>query len=71
MNNILEGLAAQGMKPVDDLPAQLTENEFVIPADVVIALGNGDPKEGFRFFDDIIKRVRAKTQRGLSAMRTK
>jgi hypothetical protein len=64
--SVLEGLAGQAKLPVDDVPARLTENEYVIPADVVIALGNGDVQKGVEFFDNIVEKVRSKTQKSIS-----
>lgn len=66
--NLLEGLAQQGRLPVDDVPAQLTENEYVIPADVVIALGRGDVQAGVEFLDGLVEKVRSQTQGALSGM---
>lgn len=66
--NLLEGLAQQGNIPTDDIPAKLTENEYIIPADVVIALGHGDKDEGIRFLDTMVKNIRDKTQNALSKM---
>ncbi len=65
--NVLEGLAKQATLPVDNVPAQLTENEYVIPADVVVALGNGDADAGVSFLDNLVKQVRRKTQGTLAA----
>lgn len=66
--NMLEGLVRQGTKPVDNIPARLTENEYVIPADVVVALGKGDIEEGIRFLDALVEKVRGQTQGMLSNM---
>ncbi len=66
--NVLEGLAKQGGLPTDNISAKLTENEYVIPADVVIALGKGNAKAGVAFFDELVSKVRAKTQGMLSNM---
>lgn len=64
--NFLEGLAKQGTLPVDNIPAQLTENEYVIPADVVVALGRGDANKGVEFLDNLVNEIRQKTQNMLS-----
>jgi hypothetical protein len=60
--NLLEGLAGQAKHPTDVIPARLTENEYVIPADVVIALGDGDVEQGIQFLDELVQDVRQKTQ---------
>jgi polyhydroxyalkanoate synthesis regulator phasin len=64
--NFLEGLAKQGTLPVDNIPAQLTENEYVIPADVVVALGKGNAESGVQFLDNLVEEIRQKTQSMLS-----
>jgi len=64
--NILEGLAKQGQLPTDNISAKLTQNEYVIPADVVITLGHGDVEKGIAFLDNLVKQVRVKTQGVLS-----
>jgi hypothetical protein len=43
---------------LDNIPAKLTENEFVIPADVVIILGNGDVKVGVSKLEQFVQQVR-------------
>jgi hypothetical protein len=45
----------------DDVPAQLSQGEYVIPAHVVAALGNGSNDAGARQLDALQKRVRMKT----------
>ena len=55
---LLDGLMSQMQKPLDNVPAQLTENEYVIPADVVIILGNGDAAAGSKALDAFIEKVR-------------
>lgn len=57
-SELLKGLTQQMQKPLDDIPAKLTENEYVIPADVVLILGNGDPKEGSKALDGFVEKVR-------------
>lgn len=66
--NVLEGLAKQGKMPVDNIHAKLTQNEYVIPADVVVALGHGNADKGIAFLDNLVKQVRSKTQGMLSNM---
>lgn len=66
--SILEGLAKQGGLPVDNIPTQLTENEYVIPADVVVALGEGDVKKGVAFLDELVQNIRQQTQSTVSSM---
>lgn len=60
--NVLEGLAKQSAVPTDSISAKLTVNEYVIPADVVIALGHGDEEQGIAFLDNLVEQVRQKTQ---------
>jgi ribosome-associated translation inhibitor RaiA len=43
----------------DDIPAMLADGEFVIPADVVAALGNGSTKAGSDKLYDMMHSVRA------------
>lgn len=57
-NNMLMGLLKQKTKPVDNIPAHLTENEFVIPADVVLIAGHGDVAKGENYFKSIMKKMR-------------
>lgn len=68
MKSVIEGLAKQGQLPVDNIPTKLTENEYVIPADVVIAIGQGDAEQGVAFFDELVEKIRAKTQGAMSKM---
>jgi hypothetical protein len=46
--NFKEGkhVAGEGDGQSDDIPAWLADSEFVLPADVVAALGNGSTKAG-------------------------
>lgn len=69
--NILQGLANQSNVPTDDVPAQLTQNEFVIPADVVIALGEGDSDKGSKLLQHIVDTVRAQTKGHLASVASK
>lgn len=57
-SELLKGLTQQMQKPLDDIPAKLTENEYVIPADVVLILGNGDPQAGSKALDGFVEKVR-------------
>lgn len=42
----------------DTIPARLSNNEYVIPADVVAHLGDGTPKQGAKKLDKMIGNVR-------------
>ena len=42
----------------DDIPAQLSEGEFVVPADVVSGIGNGSSDAGSNKLEDMMDRVR-------------
>lgn len=64
MSQLLQGLTEQMQKPMDDIPARLTENEFVIPADVVIILGQGDAKAGIQQLQAFVESIRASAQQG-------
>lgn len=49
----------------DDVPALLSEDEYVLPAAVVSALGDGSSKAGARKLDKMVKNVRKhKTSKG-------
>jgi hypothetical protein len=43
----------------DSVPAMLANGEFVLPADVVSSLGNGDNKSGAKVMDEFLKTVRS------------
>jgi hypothetical protein len=43
----------------DSVPAMLANGEFVIPADVVSSLGNGDNKSGAKVMDQFLQTVRS------------
>jgi hypothetical protein len=62
MSQLLQGLTEQMQKPMDDIPARLTENEFVIPADVVLIIGQGDAKAGANQLQQIVDQIRASVQ---------
>lgn len=57
-SELLKGLTKQMNTPLDDIPAKLTENEYVIPADVVLIIGNGDAKAGANALDAFVEKVR-------------
>lgn len=61
-STLLQGLEQQMQKPLDNIPANLTENEFVIPADVVLILGQGDATKGSDILQQFIEQVRASVQ---------
>lgn len=42
----------------DDVPAMLSEGEYVIPADVVSMVGDGNTEAGFKAFDSLINQIR-------------
>lgn len=52
------GQAGMGGGQDDTIPARLSNNEYVIPADVVAHLGDGTPKEGARKLDGMVGKVR-------------
>jgi hypothetical protein len=56
-----EGAAVtgEGDGQSDDIPAMLADGEFVIPADVVAALGNGSTKAGSDKLYDMMHSIRA------------
>jgi hypothetical protein len=43
----------------DSVPAMLATGEFVIPADVVSGLGNGNNESGAKILDEFLKTIRA------------
>jgi hypothetical protein len=47
----------------DDVPAMLANGEFVIPADVVSALGNGSNDSGSKVLDSFLETIRAHKQK--------
>ena len=47
----------------DDVPAMLANGEFVIPADVVSALGNGSNDSGAAVLDEFLSTIRAHKQK--------
>lgn len=46
----------------DDVPAMLANNEFVIPADVVSALGNGSSEAGAGVLENFMYEIRKHKQ---------
>jgi len=48
------GMGGEG----DDQPAALSEGEFVIPADVVSMLGDGNSDAGAKILEGFIKQIR-------------
>ena len=58
-----DAVTGQGDGQSDDIPAMLADGEFVIPADVVSALGNGSTKAGsdklYEMMHSIRKRARS------------
>jgi hypothetical protein len=56
-------VAGEGDGQSDDIPAMLADGEFVFPADVVSALGNGSTKAGtdklYKMMEEIRKRARS------------
>jgi hypothetical protein len=48
----------------DDIPAMLADGEFVIPADVVAALGNGSNKAGADKLYDMMHNIRRQARKG-------
>lgn len=47
----------------DSIPAMLASGEFVIPADVVSGLGNGDNDSGAKVLDEFLKTIRRHKRR--------
>ena len=48
----------------DDIPAMLADGEFVIPADVVAALGNGSTKAGSDALYEMMHSIRSRARKG-------
>lgn len=42
----------------DDVPAMLSEGEYVIPADVVAHLGDGNQESGYSILDQLVGNIR-------------
>ena len=61
-NNYVRG---DGDGTSDDIPAMLANGEYVIPADVVASLGNGDNQSGADILDQTLVEIRKhKTSNG-------
>lgn len=64
MANPLMDMLAQGMQQepsmgrADTVPAMLSEGEYVIPADVVAMLGDGNNDAGAKVLDNMISQIR-------------
>jgi hypothetical protein len=56
INNLY--VKGQGDGTSDSVPAMLATGEFVIPADVVSNLGNGDNDSGAKILDEFLKTIR-------------
>jgi hypothetical protein len=54
-----DAVSGPGDGQSDDIPAMLADGEFVIPADVVAALGNGSTKAGSDKLYDMMHSIRA------------
>ena len=54
-----DAVTGEGDGQSDDIPAMLADGEFVIPADVVAALGNGSTKAGSDKLYDMMHSIRA------------
>ena len=54
-NMYIEG---KGDGTSDEIPAMVANNEFVIPADIVSALGNGSSEAGGSVLDQFVKNIR-------------
>jgi hypothetical protein len=61
-----DGMVAGGGKGQDDaIPAKLSQNEYVVPADVTSMLGDGSSNAGGKALDQMVHAVRAhKTSKG-------
>jgi hypothetical protein len=55
-------VAGPGDGQSDDIPAWLADGEFVFPADVVSALGNGSTKAGTEKLYDMMHKIRARAR---------
>ena len=54
-NDVPIGSAQEEVR--DDIPAQLSEGEFVFPADAVRGMGDGDVNEGAQRMYDMMKKL--------------
>ena len=55
-------VAGDGDGTSDDIPAMLADGEFVFPADVVAALGNGSTKAGTDKLYEMMHGIRARAR---------
>ena len=55
-------VAGPGDGQSDDIPAMLADSEFVMPADVVAALGNGSTKAGSEKLYEMMHAIRARAR---------
>jgi len=55
-------VAGKGDGTSDDIPAMLADGEFVFPADVVAALGNGSTKAGTEKLYEMMHQIRARAR---------
>jgi len=56
-------VAGEGDGTSDDIPAMLADGEFVFPADVVSALGNGSTKAGTDKLYEMMHSIRARARK--------
>lgn len=57
-----DAVTGEGDGQSDDIPAMLADGEFVFPADVVAALGNGSTKAGSDKLYDMMHSIRARAR---------
>ena len=55
-------VAGEGDGQSDDIPAWLADSEFVLPADVVAALGNGSTKAGTEKLYEMMHEIRRRAR---------
>ena len=58
-----DAVSGPGDGQSDDIPAMLADGEFVIPADVVAALGNGSTKAGSEQLYKMMHNIRARSRK--------
>jgi len=51
-------MGTPGMGRADDVPAMLSEGEYVIPADVVAMIGDGNNEAGGKILDQFVAKIR-------------
>ena len=56
---VVGGLSGPGAGQADDIPAQLSHGEYVMDADVVSALGDGNNEAGANKLDSFREAIRA------------